>query len=74
MNGLTPPVAEKVDIPFVAKFKVFGEIAKAGFTVTTASAVLLRASVTRTVTLPETAGAVNNPEDESILPPPLTRE
>lgn len=72
--GANPPLAENVNKLFTAKVFVAGEIVNALTTVTVAFDVLLNESVTRTVTEPAVAGAVNAPVAATILPPPLTIE
>ena len=74
MRGATPPAAENVKLPFTDNVMDAGAIVNAGFTVTVELAVAAKASVTRTVTVPAAAGAVNAPVDELMLPPPLTIE
>ena len=56
--GATPPLAVKVFGLLTARTKVEGEIASAALTVTEASAVLPKLSVTRTVADPALPGAV----------------
>ncbi len=72
--GLTPPVAVNVCVPLATMFIDTGEITNAAFTVTVAFEIFDNESVTRTVTVPVVAGAVNTPVAATILPPPLTIE
>jgi hypothetical protein len=72
--GVNPPVAENVNKLLIANVLVRGVMITALIIVTVALAVLLKLSVTRTVTEPADAGAVKAPVPETILPPPVTIE
>jgi hypothetical protein len=67
-------VAEKVCVLLIDLVIEFGEIVKPAFTVTLASALAPRLSVTRIVTDPAVEGAVYAPVVAFITPPPDTIE
>ncbi len=72
--GATPPVDENVKLPFTDNVIDVGEINNAGLIVAVEFAVAPNESVTLITVVPETAGAVNKPDDELMLPAPETNE
>ena len=72
--GDTPPVPEKLMVELINTVCASGDIAKAAFTVTRASLVAPKLSVTRIVASPAAAGAVYTPVVAFTTPVPLTRE